>query len=210
MIIVFSNTVINQRAVAALLAKKSQHVFSLEDIASRAPNPLFIDPEDDTLTIIDLNANGNLQRLYAPRIMAQRLNTIGVLEHINTIQLLISDIMPEKSMQGFATDLSRKLVALKPETTITVRVPADFLNCTLILPPESPQETWSLYSCSSDDIKNAPSKEGAVDFYKSHMSPIFSGTLEAAFQNPDYEFSSQSTRQIYGKNEDDSDFGMGI
>ena len=30
MIIVFSNTVINQRAVAALLAKKYQHVFSLE------------------------------------------------------------------------------------------------------------------------------------------------------------------------------------
>ena len=208
MIIVFSNTVINQRAVAALLAKKYQHVFSLEDISSRTVTPLVIDPEDDTLTIIDLNANGNLQKLYAPHTMAQRLENIGVLEHISAIQLLISDIVPEKSMQGFATDLSRELVALNPETTIMIRVPADLVDCMLIIPPEIPEGDWNLYSGSSTDIENAPSKEGAVDFYKSKMTLIFSGTLEAAFQNPDYEFSSQSTREIYGKELDDSDLGM--
>lgn len=205
MIIIFSDTDINHRAEAALLAKNPQHTFTLEDISTRATAPLDIDPEDDTLSIIDLNANGNLQKMYAPEVMARRLDTVGLLDNIQIIQLLVSDIVPAKSMLGFATELSRSLIKHKPEANIKVRVLAEVMACTLIEPPQMPQENWTLYTGSKASVKNPPSKEGAAEYYKSNMTLLSTGAIEEIFQNPDYEISPERVRATYGTGEDSED-----
>ena len=202
MIIIFSDTDINRRAEAALLANTAQQTFTLEDISTRATAPLDIDPDDDTLSIIDLNANGNLQKMYAPDVMARRLYAVGLLEHITTIQLLVSDIEPTKSMLAFATELSRSLMKQNPEANIKVRVLAEVMACTLIEPPQMPQENWTLYTGSNASIKNPPSKEGAAEYYKSKMTPLFTGAIEEIFQNRDYEISPEKIRATYGTGED--------
>lgn len=206
MIIVYSNTPINQQAVAALLFQSPQKVFSLEDISSRASNPLIMDSDDKVLTIIDLNANGNLQKLYSPKIMAQRLQELGFLEHIETIQLLVSDIYPQKPMLGFATDLSRALVNLNPQTHLEVKVPADVFECMLITPPEEPNGDWRLYAAKPAEIKGT-----LVEDYTAKMHLKFSGALEEVLHNPDYTVTAERTRKIYGDSEEvDDDFELKV
>lgn len=88
MIIVLSEAgELNQRAVKSLMAKRPQEIYSLESISNRAKSQLFIDPTDTTLTIIELNTNGNMQENFLPKIMAQRLELAGILAPVRTIQL---------------------------------------------------------------------------------------------------------------------------
>lgn len=205
MIIIFSDTEINRRAEAALLARKPQPSFTLEDISARATVPLDIDPEDDTLSIIDLNANGNLQTMYAPEMMARRLYSLGLLEHIKIIHLLVSDIVPAKSLLGFATELSRRLIKEQPQANIKVRVPVELMACTLIEPPQTPHENWTLYTGSDARVKHPPSKEGAAEYYKSQMTVLSTGAIEALLMTPRYEISPERVRATYGTDEDSDD-----
>ncbi len=189
MIIVFSEAgELNQRAVKALVAKRPQEIYSLESISNRAKSPLFIDPTDTTLTIIELNANGNMQEKFSPKIMTQRLQLAGILAPVCTIQLLISDVSKKKSLLTFATELSEALQIIKPNSDITVRVLRRPEQCTLIEPPaaEEPDGDWTIY-IGAHPTGVQPSKEGAFQYYQEKLTPLYIGDIEKALQAPEYD-----------------------
>lgn len=196
MIIVFSDTEINHKAVDALLAKQPQQIGFLKDISFETP--LVMAPSDKTLTILDLNANGHLQKLYSPTIMVQQLDKIGLLAQVDTIQFLVSDVVASHSMSAFATAICRALIRQKPEATLSVRVPADFLTYSLILPPNHPDGDWAFYSCKSIPELESPAEKQAIEFYQSKMNQVFEGPIEALLLNPNYGYSLQETKEIYG------------
>ena len=193
MIIVFSEEgELNQRAVKALVAKRPQEIYSLESISNRAKSPLFIDTTDTILTIIELNANGNMQENFLPKIMTQRLQLAGILAPVRTIQLLISDVSKKKPLLNFATELSEALQIIKPNSDITVRVPRHPEQCTLIEPPaaEEPDGDWTIY-VGAHPAGVQPSKEGAFQYYQEKLIPSFIGDIEKALQASEYKISPE-------------------
>lgn len=202
MIIKLSDTPINQRAILALLAKVPDQIqLSFQDLTLSRINPLAIDPQDRTLTVVDLNANGNLQILYSARVMAQKLTTSGLLAHIDTIQLLASDIISNRSLLGFATDLSQQILIANRDAMITIRAPADLTDATLIEPPEEPMGKWTMYSAASvtEPIRPLPDAQAAFEFYRAQMNPkpIFQGDIEVQLKKKQYEISPQTVRATY-------------
>lgn len=200
MIIIFSNSAINQNAQDALLAVQDQHVFSLEDISKHAQKPLDIMPKDAILTILELNANGNVQKLYSPHVLARRLYSLGFLDHIDTIQLLLSDIIPEKSMLAFANELSYAIIVQKSDSNIAIRVPASMNQCTLIQPPTDSDENWKLYTISPSKIKHPSSKDGAFHFYQDQMGLSYTGSIAEILENPIYTISAEKVKKTYSDN----------
>ena len=199
MIIIFSNAEINRKAKEALLATREQQVFSLEDLSGHAQNPLDIDVEDKTLTIVELSANGNLQKLYAPTILAKRLHFLGFLNHIDRIQLLISDVIPEKSLLEFATALSFGIIMKNPQTNIAIQVPAEVTHCSLIEPPDDGNEDWKLYQIAQSEIAHPASRDGAFAYYKDQMEMVYTGSIEAVLENPAHIISAEKVRNTYSE-----------
>ena len=201
MIILFSDTELNQRAVRALLAKKSQSLFSLKVLSTNSTNSLAIDPLDDTLTIIDLNANGRFQELYAPQILAQQLVNVGFLNHVQTIQLLVSDIERGSSMWGYATDLGKALIKHKPDSNIIILAPGDLTKCVVIEPPQISNDAWTVYMGSYSLIKNPPQID-VLEFYKTKLTPVLTDDMDVILQNPDYKFSLQTIQATEGSDDE--------
>ncbi len=213
MIIKLSDTPINQRAIRALLVKTPNQIqLSFQDLTSSRINPLVIDPQDRTLTVVDLNANGNLQTLYAPGVMAKKLTASGLLAHITTIQLLASDIVPNRSLLGFATALSQHLLVENPDAMITIRVPADLIEATLIEPPEDSTGKWTMYSADRviAPTQVLPNAQAAFDFYRAQMKPklLFQGDIEVQLKKKQYEISPQTVRTTYETDSSSTSFDL--
>lgn len=197
MIIVFFSSDINDRAAEALMAKRPQKVFALKDISNRATETPQIDPNDDTITIIDLRANGMIQNNYSPTVMAERLYNLSFLDNVTMIQLLISDVAADKSLLGYGTSLSEALIEIAPERNITVCAPGDIVHCTLIEPPEEPEGKWMIYT-GPYPTGRPPIERESFEFYKSGLLPTFNGAIEDALKNPAYAISPETVRTKLG------------
>lgn len=193
MIIVFSSSAINHKAAEALIAKHPQSVFALNDISNHAGEALRIDPQDDTIKILDLSANGNMQNYYSPMVMAERLYDCALLDNVKTIQLLISDVVVDHSLLGYGTSLSQALITVAPECDITVCAPGDVTNCTLIEPPGEPDGKWTIFSGAYPKEK-PPNKQESFQFYKARLTPSFRGDIEEVLENPAYVISAEAVR----------------
>ncbi|PJD93076.1 MAG: hypothetical protein CK424_03490 [Legionella sp.] len=200
MIIRLSSSSINNRAVDALLKKRAQAV--LEKVEPRTS----LEEDDHVLTILNLDANGREQRLLNPKILANKLIECGLLTHVTTIQLLISDIYPKKPMLGYATELSQQILSELPDSSITISLPSsdDLTDCILIEPPEDSELDWTLYSLPSDELNNLtpPMKEGlagSFDFYRSKMTNIsYKGSIHTLLQSIDSQIDPETIRQTFG------------
>lgn len=194
MIIVFSSSSeINQRAADALVAKCPQRVFESKDISNQATETPQIDPNDDTITIIDLRADGNIQKNYSAKELAERLKGFSFLDNVTMVQLLISDVVADKSLLGYGTRFSETLIEVAPERNITVCAPGDVVHCTLIEPPEEPDGNWTIYT--------GPYPTGCqpnFESYKSRLRLTFNGAIEEALKNPAYVINSETVRTKLG------------
>ncbi|HVT62658.1 MAG TPA: hypothetical protein VHD33_04135 [Legionellaceae bacterium] len=211
MIIMLSTSDLNQRAVVALAMKQAQMV--LENIA--APASEQIDASDHVLTLVNLDANGREQTYLNATILATRLINAGLLTHIKDIQLLISDIIPEVPMLGYATELSKAIIAKKPESNINVRVLADIRNCTLIEPPLLSHKDWTIYALPSEKVKalKPPTRDyaiGGFEFYRSVMTKVYCGPIHDQLNDPRYLITAETVRNTYGNNAEDPDLFASI
>ncbi len=121
---------------------------------------------DDTLTLIDLTANGNFQEMYDGELFADKLVKRGMPASITTINLILSVFSDKDDVGIFAQKLIYKL---KKEYGIIVKVhvAADIdYNNFLLVPPIS-DDKWRVYTITNANIARIK----PYDFDKLYQMP---------------------------------------
>lgn len=198
MIITFTRDPINSKAVDALTSKDAQQVFDYYDM----PERIVFDTEtaDSTLILLDLSANGSIQNLLAPSIIAERLHELRFLSRINTIKLLIADIVPSKPISVFAWELSQSILEILPDSSIEIRLAIDLEeNPSLIEPPADKYQTdWIIYSLSNPINVSPSNKRKCFEFYRSNTSNVlFKGKIDDKFSE-EIKIDPEVVRKTYG------------
>jgi hypothetical protein len=136
MIILMAREPINKQAAAAINEEyQSYGNLNLSNMAG------------DTLYIVDLRADGNFQKLSHPKQMAKKLIHANLPTYVKNIHLIVSDIVPGKSLLTYAIDLAKALKFHIPE--IEVKVPAHIAHgATLICLPAAPENQWKVLDLS--------------------------------------------------------------
>ena len=94
--------------------------------------------DGDTLFVLDLNYNGDFQRHLSPDLFVEQLIKKGLPVHIKNIDLIVSDINPQKKLSVFAQEMVNYLNKKNHERAMTVHVITDLnYKITMIDPPKA-------------------------------------------------------------------------
>lgn len=199
MIIQLSQSALNELAVQALLQERSQQVVKLNQLLTTSLT------KDSIVTILDLDANGLVQNYLSPSTLARKLHKADLFKSVQTIQLLCSDIIPTRSLLGFATELSQAILRIDSTTRINIQVPHALADCLLIVPPNDLNNDWSGYSMPSSDVSklNIPKEQdsleqGNFEFYRSHINKIaFQGSITERLQIVANQIDAEATQKTF-------------
>ena len=203
MIIQLSGSSINQKAVDALTHNNPQMVMGLRSLNAMSLSAL----EDGILTLLDLDANGIMQTYLAPSKLAEKLDKKDILNQVSTIQLLVSDVVPERSMLGYATELSQALLALDAPKACMILVPNALAHCMLIVPPDTADGVWTCYAKPSHEVSallmpNADDglSKGNFAFYQNHFTHCsFSGPIHNKLEEVASLISPETVENTYAR-----------
>ncbi len=203
MIIQLSGSSINQKAVDALTHNNPQMVMGLRSLNAMSLSAL----EDGILTLLDLDANGIMQTYLAPSKLAEKLDKEDILNQVSTIQLLVSDVVPERSMLGYATELSQALLALDAPKACMILVPNALAHCMLIVPPDTADGVWRCYAKPSHEVSallmpNADDglSKGNFAFYQNHFTHCsFSGPIHNKLEEAASLISPETAEKTYAR-----------
>ena len=102
--------------------------------------------DGDTLFVLDLNYNGDFQRHLSPDLFVEQLIKKGLPVHIKNIDLIVSDINPQKKLSVFAQEMVNYLNKKNHERAMTVHVITDLnYKITMIDPPKADSSLWKVY-----------------------------------------------------------------
>lgn len=191
MIIIFSSSERNLAAVDSLIAERQQSVFSYFDLEDIEVNEKI----DDTLILLDLNADGTVQNLIAPEIVARSLFDKKILNQIKTIKILISDINPNYPISTYAWELSKAILELDTDLSIPIiHIRQKSRSLLLLEPPTEIESDWIVYylpfsKASSvqlpaevEQTNSLGVKKDYFGFFKTRMPNIlFKGALSDLF-----------------------------
>ena len=156
--------------------------------------------KEDTLTLLDLSANGQFQTSMAADRLVERLIHMGFSDKIKEIQLIISDVSSKKSTEVYAAELVESFLSKGFEVSIkTPRVMGEY---SLISPPCESGGGWAIYAMPEREFKcieiEVPISEleaslKSYSYYKEHFKKkIFEGALETYFKEHDCTISKES------------------
>jgi len=140
------------------------------------------------LTLLDLTADGTTQTLLGAKPLVNRLIKQGFSDKIHQIQLLISDVCSEKSVEVYASKIVEAFLE-QGFKEITVNIPRVLGEHSLISPPTKPGEPWSIYGMTASEFRlyekpirgfsADPTDCASYDFYKTcFRKKIFEGNIE--------------------------------
>lgn len=208
MIIIFSSSARNLAAVDSLIAERQQFVFSYFDLAE----DINVDKKiDDTLILLDLDADGTVQNLIDPEIVARSLFDNKILNQIKTIKILVSDINPNYPMSTYAWELSKAILELDPALSIPIMYIRQKSRSLLLI--ESPTEIepdWVVYYLPFSKVSSVQlpteivqtritdAKKDYFSFFKTNMPNIlFKGDLSTLFDVRGTEIQPDMVRKTH-------------
>ncbi len=208
MIIIFSSSARNLAAVDCLIAERQQFVFSYFDLAE----DINVDKKmDDTLILLDLDADGTVQNLIAPEIVARSLFDNKILNQIKTIKILVSDINPNYPMSTYAWELSKAILELNPDLSIPIMyIRQKSRSLLLIESPTEMEPDWVIYYLPFSKVSSVQFPTGIVQtqitdtkkdyfgFFKTNMPNIlFKGDLSTLFDVRGTEIQPDMVRKTH-------------
>ena len=209
MIVIFSNSRRNLAATDALIAEHQQSVFNYHKLS----RTIDFDKTktDDTLILLDLDADGTVQNLLAPEIVARSLYDSKLLNHIKSIKILVSDINPNYPMSVYAWELSKAILELDPILSIPImHIRQKSRSLLLIEPPTEMDPDWIVYylpfsKISSIQLPEEIAQTGIPDatkdyfgFFKTAMPGIlFKGDLSTLFDTRGTEVQPEMVRNTH-------------
>lgn len=113
--------------------------------------------ESNNAYILDVEADGKFQKIFSPEILAEQLKSKDLPDNINTIILLVSDVLPEDhSLSVYASELNYRLKR-EFNRDIAIKIISD-LNypMTLLCPPESKDGKWQVCGFKAIDLESLP------------------------------------------------------
>lgn len=108
----------------------------------------------NNLTLLDLSANGNFQKMIRPKALADYLINSGLSENVNLIDLYISDIDLNNNLFSFAHEMANYFKE-KYNRDISIRIPTALnFDYTFLLPPIISNGQWQIYGIKKTDVPN--------------------------------------------------------
>lgn len=206
MIIYFSKNEQNQCAIKALIAEQPQQVFYYHD------EFVFSSSEsNETLILLDLSANGLVQSLISPEIIAEKLNDAHILNHIKDIRILISDIITEQPISVFSWELSKAILELDSNLSIAIYYIGTMRDIPLLIaPPEETEVNWKIYNLSIErgasleipeeiqqHIVPLPRKSYFHFFKEQMLNLLFKGSINNLFEKHSREIEPEIVKKTY-------------
>lgn len=169
MIITFSYDINTKNAAKILTSKLNQSVLDYFNL----PPDMVCDPSDNTLILLDLSADGKTQSSIAPWLIVEDLNAHSILQYINSVQIIISDVSPSMPITGFAWELCKEIVKASHDSQLSVSFSANLDDSpTLIEPPSSTEGKWIIYNIPVSIIKASAPGIKQFGFYKTNATEM--------------------------------------
>lgn len=148
MLIMMDNSSVNQLGAQGLQRIRENLVVQEFGMLTEVEKP------DSELIILDLNADGECQRLCDPESFVEELMCLGLLKNITAIHLIISDVLPKAPILPFAAQLAAAcLKALSREIPITV--PSGLSSGMVLVCPPATDDAWRIYHIATPNLKSA-------------------------------------------------------
>lgn len=108
-------------------------------------------PQKEPLFILDLDTDGHFQENKIPHLFAMELNMREVMNNVDDIYLLVSDVNVNKRLSVFANRFAKELTQLE-DRRIRVHILTSLnYDMTFVVAPDS-ERKWQLYGIYEEDF----------------------------------------------------------
>jgi len=148
-------------------AKKLNTVVARQEVQFY-PQLDFQHKPDQQITLLDLTADGEFQRLSHPELMGEILLKSGMGKKVKNLNILVSDISLAKPLFIYADELSHYL--RDKGKLMRVHVAGDLNGCSIICPPTMHQLAWQVYAvpakeCLNQTMLDKPDQKRDYQYY---------------------------------------------